>query len=242
MRLQRGIPTITISENLAAVKQSIAEAAERAGRSTEDISLIAVSKTRSLSDVRAAIDAGQTDFGENTMQDALTKIPQLASSGTRWHFIGHLQSKKAKQIPGRFQWVHSIDSIKLAQRLSQAMTGFQNDAGINCLLQVNVAAEASKYGLDKAEVLPFLDELLRMKLPGIIWRGLMTIGVHGDYDQTRAAFAELRELLDRCRNEFELAHFDQLSMGMTGDYTIAIEEGSTMVRIGTAIFGPRNRK
>ena len=237
-----GMSSATISTRLAAVKNDIREIAHRAGRSMDDIRLIAVSKTRSLDEVKQAIDAGQKDFGENTIQDALTKVPELGGRDVQWHFIGHLQSKKARQIPLNFHWVHSVDSIKLAQKLSNAMVNAGVDTRISCLVQVNVSAEASKSGLDRTEILPFLDELLRLGLPGISWRGLMTIGVQGDDSQTRAAFAELRHLLGQCRREFGLNDFDQLSMGMSNDYGIAIEEGATMVRVGTAIFGERKRK
>ena len=236
------MPSSNISDNLVAVKQKIAESAIRAGRSVEDIQLIAVSKTRSLDEVKAAIDAGQRDFGENTMQDALSKIPELRQYEPRWHFIGHLQSKKARQIAGNFHWVHSVDSLKLAQKLSNAMVNAGEAGSINCLVQVNVAAEASKSGLKKSEVLFFIDELLQLELPHINWRGLMTIGVQGDDEQTRAAFAELRQLLQQCQDEFGRADFDQLSMGMSNDYPIAIEEGSTMVRVGTSIFGSREAR
>ncbi|UCB55635.1 MAG: YggS family pyridoxal phosphate-dependent enzyme [Thiotrichales bacterium] len=236
------MPSSSIRDNLVAVKQQISEAAVQAGRAPEEIQLIAVSKTRSLDEVKSAIDAGQLDFGENTMQDALSKIPELRQYDPRWHFIGHLQSKKARQIPGNFHWVHSVDSLKLAQKLSNAMVNAGEAGSINCLVQVNVSAEESKSGLNKSEVLFFMDELLQLELPHINWRGLMTIGVQGDDDQTRAAFAELRRMLHQCQNEFGQAEFDQLSMGMSHDYPIAIEEGSTMVRVGTAIFGARQAR
>ena len=231
---------IDISDNLAAVKRHIREIAVRSGRMPDEITLVAVSKTRSLDDVKLAIDAGQIDFGENTVQDALSKIPELKGTRSQWHFIGHLQSKKAKHIPGNFHWVHSVDSLKLAQKLSSAMLNAEEDTSINCLLQVNVSGETSKSGLNTTEVVPFIDELLQLQLPCINWRGLMTIGVQGDDASSRAAFSGLRLLLDQCRREFGLEDFDQLSMGMSNDYPIAIEEGSTMVRIGTAIFGERN--
>jgi pyridoxal phosphate enzyme (YggS family) len=230
-----------IRENLAAVNHHIKEVAVRSGRIADEITLVAVSKTRSLDEVRLAIEAGQIDFGENTVQDALSKIPELKTSSSKWHFIGHLQSKKARQIPGNFHWVHSIDSLKLAQKLSNAMINAGESSHINCLLQVNVADEASKSGLNSIEVVPFMDELLRLELPCINWRGLMTIGVQGDDARTRAAFSRLRIKLDECQREFGLQNFDQLSMGMSNDYPIAIEEGSTMVRIGTAIFGERDQ-
>ncbi len=236
------MPNIDIRNNLAAVKRHIHEIAVRSGRVPDEITLVAVSKTRSLDEVRLAIDAGQKDFGENTVQDALGKIPELKGTGSKWHFIGHLQSKKARQIPGNFHWVHSVDSLKLAQKLSSAMLNAEEETNINCLLQVNVSGEASKSGLNRTEVIPFIDELLQLQLPCLSWRGLMTIGVQGDDASSRAAFSELRSMLDRCQREFGLADFDQLSMGMSNDYPAAIEEGSTMVRIGTAIFGERYKK
>ena len=235
-----GVSGTHIGDNLAAITRRINEIATGCGRAADDIRLIAVSKARSLDEVRQAIDAGQRDFGENTIQDALTKIPELKDAGVRWHFIGHLQSKKARQVPGNFHWVHSIDSVKLARKLSDAMAGSEVTGNLNCLVQVNVSGEASKSGLVTTEVLSFVDELLRLDLPHISWRGLMTIGVQGDDYQTRSAFAELRQLLNQCQYEFGLANFDQLSMGMSNDYAIAIEEGATMVRIGTAIFGARD--
>jgi hypothetical protein len=166
----------------------------------------------------------------------------LKGTCLKWHFIGHLQSKKARHIPGNFHWVHSVDSLKLAQKLSNAMLNSEQNTRINCLIQVNASGEASKSGLKTADVVPFIDELLQQQLPCISWRGLMTIGLQGDDARSRAAFSELRLLLDLCQREFGLADFDQLSMGMSNDYPAAIEEGSTMVRIGTAIFGKRNIK
>ena len=236
------MPGADVSDNLAALKRDIEETAARCERASEEIRLIAVSKTRSLDEVKQAIDAGQKDFGENTVQDAMNKLPALKDRDVRWHFIGHLQSKKAKQIPNNFHWVHSVDRIKLAQKLSSAMVNAQAGTPLNCLVQVNVTAEDSKSGLNKTELLPFVDEMLRLDLPLIDWRGLMTIGVQGDDYQTRAAFAELRHMLHQCQYEFGLNRFDQLSMGMSNDYAIAIEEGATMIRVGTAIFGERNRK
>lgn len=228
-----------IRDNLAAVNDRIHQVAVRCGRAPDEIKLVAVSKTRTLDEVKLAIDAGQKDFGENTVQDALSKIPELKAGSAEWHFIGHLQSKKARHIPGNFHWVHSVDSLKLAQKLSSAMARSEDNTRINCLLQVNVSNEDSKSGLNVTEVLPFIDQLLQLELSHIDWRGLMTIGVQGDDRQTRAAFSSLRQMLDRCQQEFGLVDFDQLSMGMSNDYATAIEEGSTMVRIGTAIFGER---
>ena len=231
---------IDIRKNLAVVKEQIHAIADRCGRSADDIRLVAVSKTRSLDEVRQAVNAGQKDFGENTLQDALTKIPLLDDSESVWHFIGHLQSKKASHIPGNFHWIHSLDSLKLANKLSNAMLRSELNYNLNCLIQVNMSGEESKSGLKSDEVLPFIDKLLKLELPCLNWRGLMTIGVLDDDARTRMAFTGLRQLRDQCRDEFALGDFDQLSMGMSNDYSMAIEEGSTLLRIGTAIFGQRN--
>ncbi len=229
----------SIGKNLADLKRHIKQVTCQAGRMTDEVKLVAVSKTRTLEEVKLAIEAGQKDFGENTIQDALTKIPGLQVTDSVWHFIGHLQSKKAKQIPGNFDWIHSVDSLKLAQKLSHAMVNSVVDEPLNCLIQVNVAAEASKSGLDPGEVAPFIEQLLSLELPRVRWRGLMTIGVRGDDKLTRNAFIRLRQLLGHCQQEFALSDFNQLSMGMSNDYRIAIEEGATMIRVGTAIFGQR---
>lgn len=229
----------TLAENLSKVQQKIQQCAESAGRDSSEIRLVAVSKTRSLDEVKSLVASGQTAFGENTIQDAMSKIPELNNQALEWHFIGHLQSKKVGRIPGYFQWIHSIDSIKLAQKLSNAMLQNSKNARLNCLIQVNVSGEVSKSGLKPGEIKSFLKEVLEQQYPCLIWRGLMTIGVQGDEQKTRAAFAQLRELQQSCKDEFGLSEFDQLSMGMSGDYCQAIEEGATLVRVGTSIFGQR---
>ena len=228
----------SLADNLFMVQQNIQRCAEKAGRDVKQIHLIAVSKTRSLEEVKAVASLGQKHFGENTIQDAMTKIPHLRQD-VEWHFIGHLQSKKAGKLPGYFQWIHSVDSIKLAQKLSSAMHTHTKNAMLNCLIQVNVSGEETKSGLLPDEVKPFLQQVLKLELPCLKWRGLMTIGVKGDEQQTRNAFAQLRVLQEICKTDFALQDFDQLSMGMSGDYCLAIEEGATMVRVGTSIFGPR---
>ena len=229
-----------LAENLYRVQQDIQRCAERAGRDVNTIRLVAVSKTRSLDEVNSIAALGQRCFGENTIQDAMTKIPALSRQELEWHFIGHLQSKKAGKIPGYFQWIHSVDSIKLAQKLSTAMLNNSKDSRLNCLIQVNISGEESKSGVSADEVKDFLRELLNQQLSCLVWRGLMTIGVQGDEQQTRNAFAQLRELQLSCKEVFGLPDFDQLSMGMSGDYCLAIEEGATLVRVGTSIFGQRN--
>ncbi len=230
---------MVLAQRLQLLHEEIARLAREAGRKEQDIRLIAVSKTRLLQDVQQAMAAGQCDFGENTVQDALTKIPLIESSSVQWHFIGHLQSKKAKFIPGNFHWIHSIDSIKLVQKLSQAMQTAQLRQPLDALIQVNVSGEAAKSGLAMDEVRAFVETVLEQDYPLLRWRGLMTIGVQADDAATRAAFATLRELQRGIRDEFVLPQFDQLSMGMSADYASAIAEGATMIRLGTAIFGPR---
>jgi len=173
------------------------------------------------------------------VQDALSKIPDLESKNLEWHFIGHLQSKKSKQVAEYFQWIHTVDSLKLAQKLSAAMQQHNSDKTLNCLLQVNVSGEVSKSGLSRGETIVLLEELQKLNLPNLAWRGLMTIGVQADETETRKAFSDLRKLRDECQQKFDLKKFDQLSMGMSGDYDIAIEEGATMVRVGTELFGQR---
>lgn len=230
--------TGSLADKLSKVQQNINRCAEKSGRNANQVRLIAVSKTRSLDEVQSVVALGQHCFGENTIQDAMTKIPHLQRD-MEWHFIGHLQSKKAGKIPGYFQWIHSVDSIKLAQKLSSAMVSHSKNALLNCLIQVNVSGETTKSGLMPEDVSHFLQQVLALDLPCLKWRGFMTIGVKGDEQQTRNAFADLRSLQEACRAEFSLKDFDQLSMGMSDDYCLAIEEGATLVRVGTSIFGER---
>jgi pyridoxal phosphate enzyme (YggS family) len=230
-----------IADNLHKVRQALAAAARQAQRDPASIRLLAVSKTMPATAIEAAIGAGQTEFGENTMQDALRKIPLFQGRGLNWHFIGHLQSNKVKLIPGHFSWVHSIDSLALARKLSQACE--HHGVPVNALLQVNVSGEVSKYGVAPTELYALIEELLAAKLPAIAWRGLMTLGrLDASDDELRSCFAQLRTLRDGCVARFGLKDFSELSMGMTQDFPLAIAEGATIVRIGTAIFGPRGHK
>lgn len=228
-----------IRDNLLRIRDTIQQAARLSGRDGTDVRLIAVSKTRPWAMVAAAIAAGQTDFGENTIQDGLTKTSHTANNPEiTWHFIGHLQSNKTKYLPGNFHWLHTLDSLKLARRLEQAC----NEAGqrLDVLLQVNVANDPAKQGLSVEEVNPLLEHLLAENLSALRLRGLMTIGaLDADESSRRHWFASLRELRDELANRFALEEFDQLSMGMSGDYVEAIEEGATMVRVGSLIFGRR---
>lgn len=228
-----------IAANLAHVRERIATAAARAGRRADDVKLIAVSKTHPVDAVAAALRADQYVFGESMAQEALTKIPAVHARQLEWHFIGHLQTNKARFIPGNFQWLHSLDSLGLAQRLSRQAQARQ--ATLNVLIETNITGDPAKHGVAPTELPALLDALLKETLPALSLRGLMTIGpqLANDVD-LRTAFARLRLLRDDCATRFALPGFTELSMGMSGDFEPAILEGSTMVRIGTAIFGERD--
>lgn len=229
----------TIAANLAHVRQAIVDAAVASGRRADEVRLIAVSKTHPAEAIAAAIAAGQRVFGENTAQEALPKIARFPDEPLEWHFIGHLQSNKAKLVPGHFGWLHSLDSLKLAERLARFAR--ERDAIVNALIEVNITRDPAKHGVAPEALAPLLDQLLRADLTGLRLRGLMTIGPYpAGMPEQRAAFAAVRELRDVCRNRFALAEFTELSMGMSGDYPSAIAEGATLVRVGSAIFGERN--
>ncbi len=232
-------PTGPIAANLRRVQTAIAATALSAGRRPEEIALVAVSKIRPPTAIAAALAAGQKAFGENTVQEALTKIPHFQGRGVEWHFIGHLQSNKARFIPGNFGWLHSLDGARLAGRLSHAAQ--EKGAVVNTLIEVNITRDPRRHGVVPEALAPLVEELLAANLPGIRLRGLMAIGPHPATEpEMRRAFADLRALRDHCRDRFALPGFTELSMGMSGDYVEAIQEGSTMVRIGTAIFGERD--
>jgi hypothetical protein len=231
-------PADTVAAHLARVRESLHDAAARAGRKPDSVRLIAVTKTRPIATIDAARAAGQTAFAENTVQEALPKIDAFRDRGLEWHFIGHLQSNKVKFIPGNFTWVHSLDSLKLAQRLSQA-AHTRHDV-VQALIEVNVTQDPNKHGIAPKALSDIIEQLLKAGLTGITLRGLMTIAPHpASETEIRRAFASVRELRDTCRHNFELPGFDELSMGMSGDYVEAILEGSTMIRVGSAIFGER---
>lgn len=228
-----------IKRNLKALNEQIALLADKAGRSPDSIQLVAVSKKQLLSSVTDAINAGQHAFGESTLQDAITKIPHIEDPSIEWHFIGHAQSKKAKEIPKYFDWLHSLDSLKLAQKLEYSANELSRK--LKVLIQVNVTSDPNKYGLHPEEVLPLLDQLLEHKSKHLELRGLMTIGPQTQSEpEIRDCFSRLRELRDQCQTQYHLPTFDQLSMGMSNDYPAAIAEGATLIRVGTAIFGERS--
>jgi pyridoxal phosphate enzyme (YggS family) len=231
-----------IGANLTRVRERIAAAAARSGRPADDIRLIAVSKSHPAEAIAAAVRAGQHVFGESTTQEALNKIPALGRLGDaraiEWHFVGHLQSNKTRFVPGHFHWLHALDSLKLAERLSRLTQ--ERGVRLDALIEVNVTADPHKHGVAAQALPPLLEQLLQAGLPGIALRGLMTVGPYPATEtEARAAFAALRALHEQCRRQFGIEQFTELSMGMSGDFESAILEGATMVRVGTAIFGER---
>jgi PLP dependent protein len=217
----------SIDDNLQAVRQRISEAAKAAGRDALDVTLLAVSKTQPAGAITQALAAGQRAFGENYVQEALEKMDAIVEA--EWHLIGPLQSNKTRVAAERFDWVQSIESEKIARRLSE-----QRPAGLaplNVLIQVNVSGEASKSGVDPAEVAALCESM--SKLPRLRLRGLMAIPEPG---ADAARYRELRALFEQLKGRFGL---DTLSVGMSDDMELAIAEGATLVRVGTAIFGQR---
>ena len=228
-----------IASNLLRVRESIDDAARACTRSSDAIRLIAVSKGHSKDAIAAAIAAGQKDFGENTTQDALPKISGIADSSIHWHFIGHLQTNKARFIPGNFSWLHSLDSLELARKLSRRAR--DQSANINILIEVNVTRDPKKHGIAPEALPDFIEKYLKEDFSALPLRGLMTIGPHDAPEKDiRACFAALRQLRDASQQRFGLKNFTELSMGMSDDYVEAIKEGATMLRVGTAIFGERD--
>ena len=222
----------TIAKNIAKVRTRIREAAQACGRDPETVGLLAVSKTKPAAAVREAHACGQRDFGENYLQEALNKQAELSDLALTWHFIGPIQSNKTRPIAEHFAWVHSVDRLKIAQRLSEQRPAHLPP--LNICLQVNVSGEASKSGCAPEE-LPAL-ALTVSQLPNLRLRGLMTIPEPTrDVAQQHAACARLRQLRDDLNLEL-----DVLSMGMSDDLEAAIAEGATWVRIGTALFGARD--
>jgi pyridoxal phosphate enzyme (YggS family) len=226
----------SIAYNLERVRAQIAQAAAKSGRSVEDVDLVAISKTHDAEKVREAIEAGQTLFGESRVQEARVKIPDLPSSA-HWHFVGHLQKNKIRHALALFELIHSIDSLALAEDMNR----IAEEEGMHprVLLEVNVAGEGSKFGFQPDKLRAEMESLLA--LPRLSILGLMCIPpISDEAEASRKYFVALRELRDQLQSEF---HVDlaQLSMGMTQDYAVAVEEGATLVRVGTAIFGERSK-
>jgi pyridoxal phosphate enzyme (YggS family) len=223
-----------IAENLERVRAQIVDAAKKAGRAPGDIELVAISKTHEAEKVRAAFDGGQQLFGESRVQEARAKIPLLPSAA-RWHFVGRLQKNKVRHALPLFELFHSIDSLDLARDMNR----IAEEEGLHprVLLEVNVAGEGSKIGFAPDALRAQMEALL--ELPRLTIEGLMTIPpLASEAEASRQYFVTLRELRDQFAANFDLK-LPQLSMGMSGDYLVAIEEGATLVRVGTAIFGKR---
>ena len=228
-----------IRERLVRVREQIARAAERAGRRTEDVTLIAVSKTFDSATVQQAVDAGARDLGENRVQEAAGKVAAVKGK-PRWHLIGHLQSNKARQAVEAFDVIHTIDSSELAERLNRIAGDIGRRPEV--LVQVDLAHEATKSGADESELPAIIDAL--DSAHNLEFRGLMTLPPFFDSpEQTRPYFRRLREILEGLNRARGLEQkLSELSMGMSHDFDVAIEEGATMVRVGTAIFGSRGNQ
>ena len=226
-----------VCENYRAIEEKVEKACLRAGRKREDVTLIAVSKTKPVSMIHELLPLGVRDFGENKVQE-LTEKEEMLPKDIRWHMIGHLQRNKVKYVVGKACMIHSVDSLRLAEEISKE--ALKKQISVPILVEVNVAGEESKFGVSVQEA-PFLVEQI-CRLPGIEVKGLMTIAPYvEDPEENRIVFRNLRKLsVDIGGKNFDNVTMDILSMGMTGDYEVAIEEGATHVRVGTGIFGERN--
>jgi len=226
-----------LKDNYVAVLDKIKKACNQVGRDTEDVTLIAVSKTKPVEMLQEVYDAGCRDFGENKVQEILDKYDKLPDD-IRWHMIGHLQTNKVKYIVDKVYMIHSVDSLKLAQEISKE--ALKKNVTVKVLLEVNVAKEESKFGIMSEEVLSFYKDVV--DLPGLKVCGLMTIAPYvEDSEENRQYFVKLKQLIvDMQREKTDNIIVGELSMGMTGDYEVAVEEGATFVRVGTGIFGERN--
>ena len=226
-----------VVENLAEVERRVCAACERAGRPREEVTLIAVSKTKPVSMIEELLPGGTRDFGENKVQELCEKYEQLPKE-IRWHLIGHLQRNKVKYVVDKACLIHSVDSLRLAETISEEAV--KRQLTVPVLIEVNVAGEESKFGVSPEET----EELIReiAKLPGMAVKGLMTIAPFVENpEENRVHFANLKKLcVDVKMKNIDNVSMNVLSMGMTGDYEVAIEEGATMIRVGTGIFGERN--
>ena len=227
---------MSVAENLKTIRERVDAACERAGRRPEEVALIAVSKTKPLSMLQEAYEAGARDFGENKVQEILEKYPEMPEDA-RFHMIGHLQTNKVKQVVGKAVLIHSVDSLHLAEKIEQEAA--KRDLTADILLEVNVAREESKFGLMLEEVIPLLEEV--KNLPHVRVRGLMTIAPNVENpEENRKHFKKLYQLYVHIKSKnIDNGTMSVLSMGMTGDFEVAVEEGATMIRVGTGIFGSR---
>ena len=226
-----------ITENLEQVRKNIEEACRAVNRDPGEVTLISVSKTKPVSMLQEAYDAGSRDFGENKVQEIMDKYPQLPSD-IRWHMIGHLQRNKVKYIVDKVALIHSVDSLRLAETIENEAA--KHNVTVPILIEVNVAQEESKFGLKTEEVLSLVESVAA--LPHINIKGLMTIAPYvEDPEENRGIFCQLKKLsVDIAAKNINNVNMSVLSMGMTGDYQVAVQEGATMVRVGTGIFGERD--
>jgi len=225
---------IRVTENFRKIQDLLAKAAADAGRPADHIRLLAVSKKKPLEAILAAASAGQRDFGENFVQEGIGKVKDCGRDDLTWHFIGHLQANKTRAVAENFQWIHTVERLKIAERLSRQRP--ESAEPLNVCIEVNVDGEEKKSGVSPAE-LPTL-AIAIAELPRLRLRGLMCLpAIRHDFDEQRKPFAALREMLESLRASG--LTLDTLSMGMSADYAAAIHEGATIVRIGTALFGAR---
>ena len=230
---------MSIAGNIERVREIIAEAAEKSGRSADDVLLLAVTKLHEPSEMNEAIDAGATDIGENKVQEILAKYDKVKP--VRWHLIGHLQTNKVRQVIDKVVMIHSVDSLHLAKEIEKRA----DQAGItmDILIQVDPAEQDTKFGVDPKDLYGLINDISE-SCPHVRVRGLMCIApFYEDPEDTRPFFREVKGLYDKCREDFDGASnvdFRYLSMGMTNDFRVAVEEGSNLVRVGTAIFGYRD--
>lgn len=226
-----------ILENIETVRENINTACKKVGRNPEEITLIAVSKTKPYTDIEEALPSGILDYGENKVQELSEKY-EILPKDIHWHMIGHLQRNKVKYLVGKVKLIHSVDSIRLANQIETEFA--KKDEIANILIEVNMANEESKFGISASEALDLVKEI--SLLPHVRIQGLMTIAPYTDNPETnRAYFSKMKKLsVDIREKNIDNVNMNVLSMGMTGDYQVAIEEGATMVRVGTGIFGERN--
>ena len=225
-----------IRENLDKVEKKIDAACSRSGRAREDVTLIAVSKTKPVEMLREAYDSGCRDFGENKVQELVEKYDRMPDD-VRWHMIGHLQRNKVKYIVDKVYMIHSVDSLKLAEEISKEAV--KKNVTVSILVEVNVAGEETKFGTTADEAVSLVENIV--KLPNILVKGLMTIAPYVENsEENRLYFAKLKQIyVDIIHKNIDNVFMEELSMGMTGDYEVAIEEGATYIRVGTGIFGER---
>lgn len=225
-----------IKENIRKVEENIAAACEKSGRKPEEVKLIAVSKTKPVSMLEEAYEYGCRDFGENKVQELVDKWEQLPKD-IRWHMIGHLQRNKVKYIVDKVYLIHSVDSLRLAEEISREAV--KKGVTVSILIEVNVANEESKFGITCEEVYKLVSEIAL--LPNIIIKGLMTIAPYVENpEENRQYFENLRQIyVDIIHKNIDNVYMEELSMGMTGDYEVAVTEGATYIRVGTGIFGER---